>query len=379
MSFENTSFELPDGTPPELFSAGVEPFVVLEGDLIEVTLIADGGLSVLDRYVATSSDFADMSAATASELSAAMDIAFTSVVATDVGPRLRLRSTYNGARSSLQVTSSGGLQTALAFPTTAAVGVTYPGTAQGWLITSASSYWETGGFTSYDIGTPVETFEIDWGQTESEYDVVFSDTFESGWVSISVGTATSAALFGGVLQYDSFESGWGILTPATPLAYQVAAFGSDAFDSFEEDWNTITVGSTFSAGTFDDGGESAEDFEEVTGATHVVELGENPEDGLYRVLIDGTVYTATAATDTHTAVLADLRTRINANTQMTASSTTTTASSVYFTLRPNEPRPGVVPVVFVESPTGSSLSVVLATDSPYLADLWVGQHANPTL
>lgn len=383
MTLFNASFEQPDGTAPALVSTSFEPFDLTDGDPIAFHALAPG-IDVVEQYVVDSADFADVTAATATELASAMSASMPSFNIFSAGGAVEVRSNYYGADSMIEVASGGGVQAVLLWPQEPAYGLTYPGVPQGWAVTSSSStFLEWARFDSYSFGLPWEDFEQDWGQDILTFSADGSETFEGGWIIVTVGGALSAAVFdGGATQSEDFENLWDILSPADPLAWTTGAFvGSGTYDGFELNWSYLTVTSTFDIGDFfaDVATLPYESFEDVTTATHVLVVSAAPALGTYRVHINGQPYTYVASgVDDELTILTELRTVINANTQMDAATITSLVPYAYLPLSPSTPVAGTYPVVTVESPEGE-MTVVLATESTDLNGYWVGQDYNFTL
>jgi len=371
VTVQNASFEVPDGTQPEITGEASEPFALIDGTFLDIEITDAGPFSRVYRWAVNDADFADIDNATANEIRdsilATPEIGFE---AQSANGQVTISSIYNG--STLRVVG-GQVQDDLKLSTEAVQGRTFFGPGQAWTVAVVRGYLEWAGFgASPELA--VESFETGWGAGSQNYLDVFTETFEGGWDIAAISGTIEAGLFApSNVPVETFEEGWGV-NASQLFTDALFDLGLASAEDFEDGWDIVAVAPTFTDGSFAGSGV-AETFEPTNLAMHVITVNQAIS-GIYRAFVSGTPYQIIAgAGATATTIASALATELSAGTQVNG----VLAGTNRVNVAPQEPAPGIVPVITVQGPSSGSISVVLAKDAPSLGLVWVGEDINPTI
>jgi hypothetical protein len=215
------------------------------GSLIDVSGGTAAAAFAFPAGVAGVDYFADITAATAAEVAAVINLQLTDGAASDSTGQVQLETTREGADSCVEVIG-GTAAGALNFPTGAFCGLTNPGFAQGWSLVSSASLWEFAEFSNgLEFPGAFETFTLGWpGSPGAEGDAAELDT-----------NNFTVAIFATDQTVDDF--GWfpdSTELPALLAAPFNAALVPTAFEAFDQGWPGVpgSEADSDTLGTLDD-------------------------------------------------------------------------------------------------------------------------------
>lgn len=378
-TFPNLSYENPPGTGPTLLSGSVEPFALANGDLLQLTF---AGLTI--NVVFLTADFADISAATAAEVSAVIEAQVDSLGAADDGGAVRLTSLLTGEDIELEVAASGA-NAVLGFSTTAVNGETYAGgPPNGWtLVDEVDSVTEWADFTD-ENGRPEEIFDLEgWSVlsiSDAFEDAIFDaallpapfETF-TGWSTTGlltsiVGVAAEFNTVAGLSVFESFEDSWG-----SPLYFEFLPTrlipAVDNPETFETGWGQGGA-VTYETAMFSNSLLDHEPFEPFNAVTHVVTVT-TAANGVWEIEINGEVFPYTSS---GSEPIADICIGLAA---VAAGSAVANATAFPTTVNVSPVNANDELTVSARAPSGGAVNTVLATESTPFVATWVGQDFNP--
>lgn len=382
----NLSFEIPPGTGPSFLSGNAEPYNLLNGSVLQ--FIVDG---VTEQAVFTTSDFADITAATADEVAAVITTQANQIVAGNDGGSVRINAEAVLEDVTIQITG-GDANAALGFALATATGLFREGgEPDTWATTSdIDTVTKFAGFIGeLSIERPEEIFYgpawavlaviLPTTYADAQFDfptTSFAELFR-GETWAGSGLVTSPALVTasfGVFVFEDFDTGWGVPTyfvfvNGTLVDASINGVVGDPED-FETNWGqgaaAISVVADFANST-----KTADDFEGVVDTTQIVTVNSNPA-GDYTVTINGNafLYTSPGAETTGAIALAVANTITNNSALASA-----TAVGNIISIKPRVT--GTELLVTTTAPTVGAVTLYDAIDFPLLADNWIGQDNNP--
>lgn len=387
-TFPNLSFEDPPGTGPTLLSGNPEPYALNDGDILEVTI---AGIS--ESVVFLTTDFQDISAATADEVAALLALRVEDLGATNDGGFVRLTSLITGEDVTLEVEASSTANLALGFAAGSVTGETFAGgPPNGWTVTTdTDSVNERASFAD-ENSRPEEIFDGNdsWAIVtisdtfgQALFDLLFTPTpFETftNWATTGFLTTfvAEAASFDTInVTFEDFEDEWGLPTYFEFLPVNLIT-GINPED-FESGWGTFFFGTwTFpidaalEQAEWRGGIDTFEDFENVSPHAFVAEVTSSTA-GFYTVFISGRPYTYEANGVVLPSVIAsNLASAIDGGEPRVFASSS--GSEIFIGPDPND---AFQAFPFVVTATGPGISVNETRDLPAYNTEWVAQDRNP--
>jgi len=382
----NLSFEIPPGTGPSFLSGNAEPYNLPNGSVLQ--FIVDG---VTQQAVFTETDFADITAATADEVTAVITTQTNQVVASNDGGFVRLNAQAVLEDVTIEITG-GDANAALGFALATATGLFREGGApDDWAVTSdIDSVFRFAGFVGELSAERPE--EIFYGPAWAVIAVTLPTTFVNATFDFPVtsfaerfrgetwagsGLITSPALLAasfGIFTFEDFETGWGVPTYFEFVNGTLTDFTINGVLGAPEDFETNWGQGADPLGPpadFADSTKTAEDFGDVVDTTQVVTINSNPA-GDYTVEVNGNIFLYTSPGAETTAAIA-----LAIATTITSGSALAEATALLNIISIKPRTVGTALNVLAGGPTAGSLTRYDAIDYPPLADNWIGQDQNP--